>query len=83
MPIPLKRAFTAGLRGIDFKICKKNFFFQVCLLHLRGAPPSSAGLWLCYMPMQLVAPRAVTIAVAIDAIICTMNLIVSLFVKVI
>ena len=30
--------------------------------------------------MQLVAPRAVTIAVAIDAIICTMNLMVSLFV---
>jgi hypothetical protein len=36
-----------------------------------------------YAPMQLVAPRAVTIAVAIDAIICTMNLIVSLFVMVI
>ena len=35
-----------------------------------------------YMPMQLVAPRAVTIAVAIDAIICTMNLMVSLFVMV-
>ena len=28
---------------------------------------------LFYMPMQLVAPRAVTIAVAILAIICTMN----------
>jgi len=35
------------------------------------------------MPMQLVAPRAVTIAVAILAIICTMNLMVSLFVMVI
>ena len=35
---------------------------------------------ICYMPMQLVAPRAVTIAVAIDAIICTMNLMVSLLV---
>jgi hypothetical protein len=34
------------------------------------------------MPMQLVAPRAVTIAVAILAIICTMNLMVSLFVMV-
>jgi hypothetical protein len=33
--------------------------------------------------MQLVAPRAVTIAVAIDAIICTMNLMVSLLVMVI
>jgi hypothetical protein len=32
--------------------------------------------------MQLVAPRAVTIAVAILAIICTMNLMVSLFVMV-
>ena len=31
----------------------------------------------CYMPMHDVAPRAVTIAVAIDAIICTMNLMVS------
>ena len=30
--------------------------------------------------MQLVAPSAVTIAVAIDAIICTMNLTVSLLV---
>ena len=29
------------------------------------------GLFLFYIPMQLVAPRAVTIAVAIDAIICT------------
>ena len=28
---------------------------------------------LTYKPMQLVAPRAVTIAVAILAIICTMN----------
>ena len=44
--------------------------------------PSSAGLRLYYIPMQLVAPRAVTIAVAIDAIICTMNLMVSLFVMV-
>jgi hypothetical protein len=32
------------------------------------------------MPMQLVAPRAVTIAVAILAIICTINLMVSFFV---
>jgi hypothetical protein len=35
-----------------------------------------------YAPMHDVAPRAVTIAVAIDAIICTMNLMVSLFVMV-
>ena len=33
----------------------------------------SAGGILFYMPMQLVVPRAVTIAVAILAIICTMN----------
>jgi len=32
------------------------------------------------MPMHEVAPSAVSIAVAIDAIICTMNLMVSLFV---
>ena len=38
------------------------------------------GLFFCYMFMQLVAPRAVTMAVATDAIICTMNLIVSLLV---
>ena len=37
-------------------------------------------LFHCHAPMQLVAPSAVTIAVAIDAIICTMNLMVSLFV---
>ena len=35
---------------------------------------------ICYRPMQLVAPRAVTIAVAILAIICTMNFNVSFFV---
>ena len=40
------------------------------------------GLFFCYIPMHDVAPRAVTIAVAIDAIICTMNLMVSLFVMV-
>ena len=40
------------------------------------------GLFFCYMFMQLVAPSAVTIAVATDAMICTMNLIVSLFVMV-
>ena len=38
------------------------------------------GLFFCYIPMQLVAPSAVTIAVATDAMICTMNLMVSLFV---
>ena len=35
-----------------------------------------------YAPMQLVAPSAVTIAVAILAIICTMNLMVSFFVMI-
>ena len=33
-----------------------------------------------YTPIQLVAPSAVTMAVATDAMICTMNLNVSLFV---
>ena len=33
-----------------------------------------------YMPMHEVAPSAVTMAVATDAMICTMNLNVSLFV---
>ena len=35
-----------------------------------------------HAPTQLVAPRAVTMAVATDAMICTMNLIVSFFVMV-
>ena len=37
---------------------------------------------MCYMAMHDVAPSAVTMAVATDAIICTMNLMVSLFVMV-
>ncbi len=42
---------------------------------------ASAGPWLFYMaPMHDVAPRAVTIAVAILAIICTINFNVSFFV---
>ena len=39
--------------------------------------------FLFYTLMQLVAPRAVTIAVAILAIICTMNFNVSFFVIII
>ena len=40
-----------------------------------------AGPWLFYMaPKHDVAPRAVTIAVAIDAISCTINFNVSFFV---
>ena len=43
--------------------------------------PVQPSLFFCsHVPTQLVAPRAVTIAVAILAIICTMNLIVSFFV---
>ena len=53
---------------------------------MAAAMPKKAtregGFFFSYIPMQLVAPRAVTIAVAIDAIICTMNLMVSLFVMV-
>ena len=41
---------------------------------------ASSTISFFYMPMHEVAPSAVTIAVAIDAIICTMNLMVSLFV---
>ena len=37
-------------------------------------------LFHCHWPIHDVAPSAVTIAVAILAIICTMNLMVSLFV---
>ena len=44
--------------------------------------PQVQVLGFNYIPMQLVAPRAVTIAVAIDAIICTMNFNVSLLVMV-
>ena len=40
------------------------------------------GLFFCYMFMQLVAPSAVTIAVATDAMICAINLSVSLLVMV-
>ena len=39
-------------------------------------------LFHCHWPIHDVAPSAVTIAVAIDAIICTMNLNVSFFVMV-
>ena len=56
---------------------------------LRGLPrcsmragPSSAGLRLGYMPIHEVAPSAVTMAVATDAMICTMNLNVSLLLMV-
>ena len=62
----------------------------LCLLQYEGrrsaSPlglsknPQVQVLGFNYIPMQLVAPRAVTIAVAILAIICTMNLMVSLFV---
>jgi hypothetical protein len=50
----------------------------------RGSICQVPGPWhalaIFYMPMQLVAPRAVTIAVAILAIICTINLMVFFFV---
>jgi hypothetical protein len=41
---------------------------------------STHTLFLVYKPIQLVAPRAVKIAVATDAIICTIHLTVSFFV---
>ena len=42
--------------------------------------PSSAGPWLCYIPMHDVAPSAVRMADAIEAISCTINFAVSFFV---
>ena len=47
---------------------------------MRGGPRKCRFLAIYMAPMQLVAPRAVTIAVAILAIICTMNFNVSFFV---
>ena len=47
----------------------------------KTAGLSSNGLFL-YAPTQLVAPRAVTMAVATDAMICTINFSVSFFVMV-
>ena len=47
---------------------------------IRKRPAAMTGLFFCYMFMQLVAPSAVTIAVATDAMICTINLSVSLLV---
>ena len=47
---------------------------------MRGGPRKCRSLAIYMAPMQLVAPRAVTIAVAILAIICTMNFNVSFFV---
>ena len=46
-------------------------------------PPNIVdGFFIFYAPTQLVAPRAVTMAVATDAMICTINLNVSFFVMV-
>ena len=52
------------------------------LVSYKSRPAAMTGLFFCYMFMQLVAPSAVTIAVATDAIICTINLSVSLLVMV-
>ena len=50
------------------------------LLLIRSLHAHCFSLFVRYMPMHDVAPSAVTIAVAILAIICTMNLMVSLLV---
>ena len=50
---------------------------------MRGGPRKCRSLAIYMAPMQLVAPRAVTIAVAILAIICTINFNVSFFVIII
>ena len=52
------------------------------LAHTKKALITSAFI-LGYTPMQEVAPRAVSMAVATDAIICTMNLMVSFLVIVV
>ena len=46
----------------------------------KGACSSADSLRLFYMPTQDVALKAVTMAVATDAIICTIHLMVSFFV---
>jgi hypothetical protein len=61
---------------------KELLLFESASLQYEGLIPSSAGLWRGYTPMQLVAPSAVTIAVATDAMICIMNLNVSFLVMV-
>ena len=55
---------------------------KVASISPKKPPEGDFFLSFFYIPMQLVAPRAVTIAVATDAIICTMNLMVSLFVMI-
>ena len=47
---------------------------------MRGGPRKCRSLAIYMAPMHDVAPRAVTIAVAILAIICTINFNVSFFV---
>ena len=54
-----------------------GLFFAYCSM---GVETPKCRSLACYMFMQLVAPSAVTIAVATDAMICTINLSVSLLV---
>ena len=55
----------------------------LCFIKIATVTPYRvAAAFLFYMPMQLVAPSAVTIAVATDAIICTINLMVSFLVMI-
>ena len=71
-----------------------TFFFDVLMFPIEpaNARHSSCMAWLCsrliaasiftfsYIPMQEVAPRAVSMADATDAMICTTHLIVSFLV---
>lgn len=50
---------------------------QVNIIGKRGSPRDAANPSFFYSPIQLVAPSAVTIAVAILAIICKINFMVS------
>ena len=59
-------------------VLKPEGDFACC--SMRGGPRKCRSLAFYMAPMHDVAPRAVTIAVAILAIICTMNFNVSFFV---
>ena len=66
MNTPICRAYIQRRTGIQWLECRSS--------HSVGFYHAYTGQY----PMQLVAPSAVTIAVAILAIICTINLMVSL-----
>ena len=76
--------------NLNILILTKNRLYETASLQYEGRIPQvqvvgfirRASLPRDYMPMHEVAPSAVTMAVATDAMICTMNLMVSLFVMI-